>query len=345
MLPSYRRCLKTNFLALFQRLTIGTQPFHNSHVEVLRIHLKKSSSNLAVMATFRILGAVLLFVGLAEAWEMTSYYNYSTEVFGGTVTLSALIDVVPTGPVTGTSSDVKTTTFLDPDYGFTYIYTLTSLFLEPTGSWCASQNRGYGNTKICTGTIGLLAPPIPTLNPLLKTRYFAPILITQPSSCAKTSFSYTSSIQIYPTELPGSMATEATIGGEAVFITTHIAVASTNLGGQIITATAIDVFLKSGALQGVTAVSQASYLSQCVDPSSFMCSFTLTPSPLFFGCGPTPIVYPPQADVTGSSIGTGTGGRAGPTATTSTKSGANALYRCGNLGICLVGALVSLISL
>ena len=305
------------------------------------------------MALSRILGALLLSAGLAHAWDMTSYYNYSTEVFGGTLTQSALIGVVPTGPLTGTSSSVVTTSYLD-DNDFTYIYTLTSLFVGPTESWCASQNAGYGNTEICSGTIGLLVPPPASSNPLLQTKYYVPVVITQPASCTKTSFSYTSSMQIRPTELPGSMVTEITIGagGEATFISTIVQIISTDLGGQEVSATTVEVYLKTDAVQGVTPIDEVQYLTKCVDPSSFMC-----PSPTHIGtgvfsaaCPPSQTVYPPLAEVTGAGTGTGTGtgavgsGTAAAT-TTAKKSGAGMLYTVGSLGTYLAASALAVLIL
>lgn len=271
---------------------------------------------------------------------MTSYYNYSSDVFG-TTTISAIINVTPIGPVTAISTSVITTTFDDADDGVTFDYTLTSLFLEPTGSWCADPLVAYGNTKICTGTQGV--PPFPSLgnNSLVQTRYFVPVLITQPSSCTKTSFSYTSSLMIYPEKLPGLMYTQATLSGEATFITTIVEVISTNLGGQAVTASVIEVYLNTDAVQSVKPSQQAKYLSECVDPSSFLCPAP-TPTALSFGCGPQPITYPPLAQAAGSSAtqaastaGSGTGPK------TTSKSGAEELRRPGSWSMYLAAAALA----
>ena len=301
------------------------------------------------MALTRVLGLVLLSIGVARAWDMTSYYNYSTEVFGGNppTTLSTIVPVVPTGPVTGTSTSIITTSFVD-GANFTYAYTLTSLFLAPSASWCAFQGEGVGNVKICSGTTGLINPPLPTSNSLDQTRYFVPVLITPPASCTMTSFSYTSSVQITPFELPGSMITEITTGtgGEALFITTYVEVISTDLGGQPITATVVEVFLKTDAVQGVTPIKEKQKLTQCVDPSVYYCFETQTPTKLQFGCGPnTPITYPPLALVAGATGGTGSAAGAAATTTTSKKSGAMMLKGVGSSGIYLAVAALAVMVL
>lgn len=301
-----------------------------------------SISPTAIMSVSRILAVVLLSSGSVRAWSMTNYYNYSTQVFGST-TLSQIVTVTPTGPVTGTSSIVATSITSD-DAHVKYNYTVTSLFLEPTASWCVPGLVNV-NTKVCTGTQG--QPSIPTTKPnsLLYTRYYAPLLIAQPSTCTQTSFSYTSSREIYPNQLPSSMGTQATESASVTFISTNFGV-NTNLGGQAVTTTVVEIYLIPNAVQNVNPGDEARYLTQCVDPSSFLCSAP-TPALLAFGCGPQPITYPPRAQATGGTTAqpTSTSGSGATPATTSTKSGAQELHRPGPWSICLAVATLAMVML
>lgn len=120
------------------------------------------------------------------------------------------------------------------------------------------------------------------------------------------------------------MSAEATEPAQMLFITTYVVTVSTNMGGQAVTTSVVDVYLKSDAVQGVIPMPEASLLSQCVDPSSLLCQ-TSSPAVGDYGCGPTnPITYPPgSAAAVGGATHTGTGSSAAAAAATaSKKSGA-----------------------
>ncbi len=144
-------------------------------------------------------------------------------------------------------------------YGPTYVITVTNWFLAPEASWCVQ----FGDkAKECPTT----PIPKPTTS-TVSTRYFAPLTIEQPSSCTKTSFSYTSSQQVFPANLqPTSLLAEATESAQAWFITTYVVTISTNRGGQAVTTSLVDVYLSANAVQGILPLSQSSLLNECVDP-------------------------------------------------------------------------------
>ncbi|KAH8880538.1 hypothetical protein GQ53DRAFT_774001 [Thozetella sp. PMI_491] len=254
------------------------------------------------MAILRSLVQSLLLANTAAAWSVTNYYNLSTTVDTfAHKTSTELISVTPTGSVSPISQNVSTTTTQDFGnqfalYGPTYTITVTNFFLAPDASWCVQ----FGDTKRACPTPTIPKPSSASVT----TRYFAPILIEQPSSCTKTSFSYTSSQQVFPNNLqPSSLAAEATDSAQALFITTYVVTLSTDKGGQAATTSVVDVYLSSNAIDGLLPLSQSSLLNECVDPSSSLCS---TSSPLAgdFGCGPQPITYPP----TGAAANGGGGG-------------------------------------
>ena len=231
--------------------------------------------------------------------------------------------VTPTGSVSATSQNVSTTLISDfyagyADYAQTYLVTVTSQFLPSSAPWCVE----FGVSRECP------APPRATpTSTTVTTRYFAPLTIQPPSSCTKTSFSYTSSQQVFPgdQDLP-SILPEATESAQAWYITTYVVTVSTDLGGQAVTTSVVDVYLSADAVRGIEPVDQSSLLSQCVDPSVSLCA-TSHPAEGDYGCGALPITYPPATTVGhaggggGGGSPTGTGGTSQPQPTT-TKSDA-----------------------
>lgn len=285
------------------------------------------------MAPPSILFAFLLSPSLVAAWQLTNYYNVSRLVYG-TTTFANTVQVTPIGSVSATSSNVTTTSIyashlLDFNYQVTYVYTLTNIFVDPAGSWCVPDGFGHG-TRDCSKTSSTRTTPTAL------TRYFAPVVITPPSSCTKTSFSYTSSQQVTPTALPSGMGSQATDSSEALYITTYVVTLSTDKGGQAVTTSVVDVYLSSDAVQGVQPVDQSAYLSQCIDPSSVLCASS-APGLLNFGCGAQPLTYPPKGQVTGG--GSTTSG-ASPAATT-TKSGAGGMRAAAGWVTCFGFAVVA----
>jgi hypothetical protein len=232
------------------------------------------------------------------------------------------------------------------NYGVTYNITVTNMFVAPDGAWCAQ----FGTQKRCSATTSL--PPRTTTT--VTTRYWVPLTISNPASCTKTSFSYTSSQQQYPNLLaPGAlgglnvgsvMSAEATEPAQMLFITTYVVTVSTNMGGQAVTTSVVDVYLKSDAVQGVIPMPEASLLSQCVDPSSLLCQ-TSSPAVGDYGCGPTnPITYPPRsAAVTGGASPTGSG--SSTAATTSKKSGVGGRRSAIHLGLSLGVVVLTIVLL
>jgi hypothetical protein len=278
------------------------------------------------MATIRILYLALLLADRAAAWSLTNYFTTSiTSIWtGGTVssTYTLSIPVSPTGSVSATSSNITTSSETDVLFYLgpateTLIYEITvmNLFLPTNAPVCVPSysfdvTTGYCSTSSTSRT---------TASPTITTRYFVPVIISNPSSCTQTSFSYTSSQDVDLSYLPSIVRTQATESPEALFITTYVVTVSTNLGGQAVTTSVCDVYLKSDAVTGVLPVVEASYLSQCVDPSKFRCSTTrLGPSDNV--CGPLPITYPPSGK-TGGATGTSTGAGL----STTSKSGAKGL--------------------
>jgi hypothetical protein len=275
------------------------------------------------MATIRILYLALLLADRAAAWSLTNYFTTSIWT-GGTVssTYTLSIPVSPTGSVSATSSNITTSSETVPLFYLgpapeTLIYeiTVTNLFLPTNAPVCVPLN----SFDVTTGYCSTSSTSRTTASPTITTRYFVPVIISNPSSCTQTSFSYTSSQDVDLSYLPSIVRTQATESPEALFITTYVVTVSTNLGGQAVTTSVCDVYLKSDAVTGVLPVVEASYLSQCVDPSKFRCSTTrLGPSDNV--CGPLPITYP-SSGKTGGATGTNTGAGS----STTSKSGAKGL--------------------
>jgi len=167
------------------------------------------------------------------------------------------------------------------------------------------------------------------------------MLVTPPASCTKTKFSYVSSKQLNPdTGLPAPLTSIAGDPAQsaALLITTYVVTPSSDAAGQDIPTTYCDIFLKPGAIEGPdasTALDEASYLSQCADPSSFLCAeSTSTLGACLSTTGP--IVYPPTS-FAGAGLTTTTA--AGPTPTK--HNGATGVSATRNMSI-LIGIFVCL---
>lgn len=210
----------------------------------------------------------------------------------------------------------------------TYIITVTTWYLAPDASACSS-------TLYQTN-----CNPSPTLSlgtPAITTRYFVPLVVQNPSSCTKTSFSYTSSTTVNPRNPPGSLYLQAAESAEAVFVTTYVVTLSTDLGGQPVTTTYVDAYLSSGAVLSLTPVDPiASYLSECVDPSSYLCSASYTVTE-YLGCTFGPTTYSPTAPSTGGSLVPSTNSASNP-ATTSSWNGGESVTKLLDVRSALVAA-------
>ncbi|KAF4637547.1 hypothetical protein G7Y89_g518 [Cudoniella acicularis] len=266
------------------------------------------------MGILHMLTSAALLASSAAAWSLTNYYNLATTTWDSTIS-TTLVSVIPTGSVSAISSNTSSTlsVIVEQNYPVTYNITVTNIFVAPDAPWCLNT----GTQRLCSYN----TPPLPVgsnLNSADTTRYWAPLTITPPASCTKTSFSYTSSQEQNP-ELPGAngqiLLAEATESPQALFITTYAITIETGIG-QAGTLSVMDVYLRSDAILGIQPTAEAQYLNQCVDPSSILCTMSSSISLGLFGggydsylstgCGPTnPITYPPKgAAVTSSPLST-----------------------------------------
>ncbi|CZR69853.1 uncharacterized protein PAC_19753 [Phialocephala subalpina] len=259
-------------------------------------------------------------IGAVAGWTYTNYYTLDTT---DAISTTYNIKVYPTGPVTATSTNISTAlvSYTGNGFGFTQIYpvTITELFLSPNASVCSAGSISCGSSTTTTSTID--------------TSYYAPLVISAPSSCTKTSFLYTTSQTIHLTDIGDDRSTElvdqATESSEALFVTTYIYTLSTNLGGQAVTTTRCDVYLSEGAVV-LQSTDEAYYLSQCVDPRRYLCTSTTTvPS----GSCPTTVgAYPPN----GKSGGVSSTGTSVATSSPTSKGGVGGLRALASQGLRLL---------
>ncbi|KAH6714594.1 hypothetical protein BKA61DRAFT_605546 [Leptodontidium sp. MPI-SDFR-AT-0119] len=209
--------------------------------------------------------------------------------------------------------------------------TVTELFLAPNASVCSAGGFRCGSSQTTS--------PTSTID----TSYYAPLVISAPSSCMKTSFLYTTSRTIYARSIGEDRSTElvdqATESSEALFITTYIYTLSTNLGGQAVTTTRCDVYLSDGAVVGLQTTDEAYYLSQCVDPRRYLCTSTSTVAS--GSCPTTGGVYPPSG-TTGGVLSTGT---SVATASSTSKGGVGGLGALASQGLHLLTLTMSILVL
>jgi hypothetical protein len=160
----------------------------------------------------------------------------------------------------------------------------------------------------------------------IDTTVYAPVVITNLASCTLTSYSYTTSISghlgprfaLLETldSMPGvlSQATDTGPDGPALAVSTYVVTLSTNLGGQAVTTTRCDIFLKPGQVSGLRIDSQdEQFMEECVDPRLYRCLdlYTMRATPT---CGTEWIGTYGQGRQTaspGTSASSG-GGNAGP---------------------------------
>jgi hypothetical protein len=301
---------------------VARAPYHarSKHTELHLILYSRCCAQFE-MGFYRNLGVACLQIHKATAWTYTEYVM-TTKVpygFGETQTVT----VVPTSSVSATSTNITTsagTLGTDGD-GVFYNITVTDLWLGPSAAVCQVNNA------TCLGP-----QAANTATPSIATTYYAPYTVTNLPSCTQTSFSYTSSISAaFGLNLgadywfPG-LYSEYSKGGnsdEAVAVTTYISTISIDLGGQAVTTSRCDVYLKSDALKGVSLQVEEIYLTECVDPRRFMCSeHTLLTSG---GCGTdwvgaygTGTTAAPTTTSAGGDAVAGPGGGS-PASTTATK--------------------------
>lgn len=300
------------------------------------------------MAIVQTLVVSVLLAAHAAAWTSTDYYTptMSQDGFAETST-SAWQSVHPTGSVSGTLTNssimqiTDTGVMVGTGRGFAvYDVTVTNIYLGPSASAC-DTTFGIFNPSLFKNPCPLTTASTTsttrgadtgTPSATITTRWFAPLVIANPKSCTLTSFSYTSSALVAPdsvfTKPYSNLLPQATESPMVKASTTYVATLSTNLGGQAVTTSVCDIYLDTGAAEVSPDDKQSTYLSQCVDPSSFLCATTtgaaLDPSACVIG----PITYPP-----GGQTPAGTGGAASPTS--STKSGARSLAVGGSWTLAL----------
>lgn len=246
---------------------------------------------------------IILFLqaGSVLGWTYTEYlstalssFDFDTQVYSTTWT------VIPTGSVSPTSSNIRTTqAMVDAGDGIdillgdqyaTIALTVTDLFLGP-------------NASVCTVGYDILdngCEPTSTTTDGISTTYWAPLIVTEPPGCTKTSFTYTTSTAVGLDDVVTSVdddfisysaltkqATATGSGGEALFVTTNVLVlTSTDYPGiPPTTTTACDVYLKSDAVVGIQALAEATYLDQCIDPRRYLCGDGTGTAALSGRCG------------------------------------------------------------
>ncbi|KAH8897944.1 hypothetical protein GQ53DRAFT_818196 [Thozetella sp. PMI_491] len=258
---------------------------------------------------------LVAFASLTSGFS-TSIYLYSTVLTEGFGVQNVTLVASTTGDVTPVSSELYTSIYSSGVssawdkllYAITWSSITTNFFLTvPTSICFPPQQISLSNMPSCSTT------PTQTAGPAILTRVFAPMLVTPPASCTDTSFSYTSSKCLNPDTQASNPLTS--IAGDpdqlsAVLITTYVFTPSTDVSGVGAATTYCDVFLKPGAVEGpnaLTAQSENTYLSQCIDPSSYLCAGSTS---TLGGCQSTtgPIVYPPQS-FAGNGVATGGSGR------------------------------------
>jgi hypothetical protein len=264
------------------------------------------------MTTTSLLSLILMCISTAAGWTRTDHWQTTViTTYKGSLYTSS-IPVYPTASASATSTNTSTTLVSDHAPGgwlvsyHTYPITVTDLFYPPDAPVCTD-----GGFKQCSPT------PTYTISGSITTNYYAPVVISNPSSCTKTSFLYTTPQSVFPPGLYLSIpdaVDQATGSAEVLFVTTYVSTSSTNLGGQAVTTSVCDVYLKEDAVLGVLPGYEAYPLSQCVDPRVYSCSASKAGT-LTATCQTTGQVYPPTGRAAGA------GASAAGSAASPTKSG------------------------
>jgi hypothetical protein len=249
------------------------------------------------MATISLICLILMCVGTSVGWTRSDHWQTTLSTSRDGRVLTTSIAVYPTASVSATSTNTSTTLVTGGfDITDTYPLTVTDLFYPPGASVCVST--GF---KECSST------PTYIVRGSITTNYYVPFVVSNPSSCTKTSFLYTTSQTVYVQSMIDSIPNvvdQATGSAEALFVTTYVSTLSTNLGGQAVTTSICDVYLKGGEVLGLIPGDEAYPLSQCVDPRVYLCSANSAERAIPKAtCQTTGQVYPPagQAGVVGGS--------------------------------------------
>lgn len=270
----------------------------------------------------------LIWAQPSVAWRVT-YYATETVLplaWGGKTT--TITPVVTTAPLT--VSPVSTST----DYSTDYVQGkgIASGIINVTTEYFILPNV----TGLPVSAFYLFAPPkeSSTASPTITTRYYVPVTLSNPTSCTKTTFTYTDSVGVV---LPDSLTAQATDSSLATYVTTYVSTISTNLGGQAVTTSRCDVYLNSEAVPSAT-IGNNGYITECVDPRRSTCSAGQNQKAT--GSGGCNGLYPPTGTSNPASTSTA-GGAAQPTKT----GGATVTRRSmGSIGIwsLVLGAWVGL---
>lgn len=259
------------------------------------------------MKAFAVLPIVLSCVNTAAAWSKSNHWTTSL-ITGWGDPVTSTVEVTPTGAVSATSTATSTTSLVWVGADYTFEVTVYDLFYPATAEVCRSK-----------------CPTSSTTSNDITTTYWVPVQISNPTSCTKTSFDYTtvSTIRLPPTLQISDAAQQATQSVEALFVTTYVSTLSTNKGGQEVTTTVCDVYLRSDAVSGVSVdLFQSSILNECMDPRDYYCqqyseaislaSLASTTTSPHATCEPSGQTYPPTA-IAGAATGAATTGAASPT--------------------------------
>ncbi|KAK2926321.1 CRAL/TRIO, N-terminal domain, partial [Fusarium oxysporum f. sp. vasinfectum] len=216
------------------------------------------------------------------------------------------------------------TTEIVPDYNQTETVELTApLTVSPvtertisrTDYFVATEN-GDGRAVVDVTTIEVRLPTsaalptstsgssAPRTEPSIETHYYAKAVVSNPSSCTKTKFTYTDSIGV---SLPDSLTDQATDSSLVELVTTYVSTISTNLGGQAVTTSRCDVYFNADAVPvgyPDIGIDGESLLSECVDPRRSHCTED-GENDAATGAGGCKGPYPPTEALDGGPSSTG----------------------------------------
>ncbi|KAK3387895.1 hypothetical protein B0H63DRAFT_471117 [Podospora didyma] len=294
------------------------------------------------MRALAILPVLLTCVSTVAAWTTTNHWQTSLITTNPKTPTTRSVAVYPTGAASPYSTNTSTTLFTS--VGYTLVLTVFDLFYSPSAAVCTLSRLSCGPPPVYKTTTGSIT-----------TTYWAPVPISAPASCTQTSFSYTAASTILlPDVWISDFATQATQSAHAALVTTTIKTISTNLGGQAVTTTVADVYLKADAVFGVTYIAEKTLLTECVNPRVHTCSLLSIASTGGAGivpgsktCEPTDLPYPPitaAAVVGGNGGGAGSTGAAGaPGPASSTKSGGAGMTEVSPI-VLVAGSLIALLA-
>lgn len=214
------------------------------------------------------------------------------------------IPVTSTAPLPSTVTPISTITTFGKDsvtaiddYGYAALNVTTEYMILP------NRTDLPLSTIDSWGQSSSTSEPEPTIS----TNYYLPLTISNLPSCTQTEYTYTESVEVW---LPSTLTAQATDGSLAMFVTTYTSTISTNLGGQPVTATVCDVYLRGDAVPGAQeGFVDDYYLTECVDPRHSTCSGGQNTEAT--GSGGCNGMYPP----TGAAQATTGGIEDGPTPT------------------------------